>query len=242
MVNIVMLDDEIFSTQGGDEDETYELWESDLEGNLHDDFKLYIYDSYEKALSKIKELGNNTIVILDMKMPEIDGSDFLKLIRDENFTIPVIAYTGNNIEESTIVELLNNDSLSKKEILKILKKEDYLSNEEKKLNLLKNDIFSYVKRGDVDKSKLIDSINKAIDKFKDNIPLELTEALNEYLERHPEIKDSKILVSEPDGNKELSFSAIQEEINKGTTFGKDYQKALYKIAFEDLKKQKKAIK
>ena len=36
----------------------------------------------------------------------------------------------------------------------------------------------------------------AIEKFKDNIPLELTEALNEYLERHPEIKDSKIIIKD----------------------------------------------
>ena len=68
------------------------------------------------------------------------------------------------------------------------------------------------------------------------IPLELTEALNEYLERHSDIKESKIVIKESHDTKEISFSEIQEEINKGSTFGKDYQKALYKIAFEYLKK------
>ena len=51
-----------------------------------------------------------------------------------------------------------------------------------------------------------------------------------------DIKESKIIIKESNSTKEISFSEIQNEINKGSTFGKDYQKALYKIAFEYLKK------
>ena len=209
MVNIVILDDEIFSISGSDKDEVYDLWESDLD-DISDDFNLFIFDIAEDAFKKIQELGNNTIVILDMKMPKIDGASFLKMIRENECTIPVIAYTS---DDST----------------------------DKIMDLLKNDIFSYIKKAGKDLSELIGTINKAIDKFRDNIPLELGEALNEYLNRHPEFKKSKVTVKETGESKEISFSEIHEEINKGTIVGKDYQKAMYKLAFEDLRKKEKQL-
>ena len=107
--------------------------------------------------------------------------------------------------------------------------------------LLENDLFDYVLKNPSDFSELVNSINKAIDKFKDNIPLELTEALNEYIERHPELKDSKIFVKKYFENKEIPFSEIVEQIFKGTKFGKNYQKAMYKLAIEDLLDKKKVI-
>lgn len=241
MVNIVLLDDEIFSMFGGNKEEVYDLWKSDLEDDLIDEFELHIYDSAKKALKKIEELGNNTIVILDMKMPEIDGATFLKMIREKEYTIPVIAYSADEIYNNTIMDLLRDTSFTKEQIIEKLLKKDYFEKEEMKAKLLKNDIFSYVRKADSDLTNLIKSINKAIEKFKDNIPLELGEALDEYLDRHKELKSSSVLVKEGDNVKEILFSDIHEEINKGTMLGKDYQKAMYKLAFEDLRKKEKQI-
>lgn len=242
MVNIVFLDDEIFASYAEeDRAEVYDTWRSDLEDNLEDDFELFLYNSADNALEKIKELGNNTIVILDMKMPEMDGPTFLKMIRKEEFTIPVIAYSADKVAKNEIEELLNNSAYSKEKILEYLKEKDYFIKEEMKEDLLKNDIFTYVQKAQSDLSNLVEAINKAIEKFKDNIPLELGEALSEYLDRNPKLKDTMISVKENGEEKEVPFSEIQEQMNKGTTFGKDYQKAIYKMAFEDFKKKKKVI-
>jgi len=215
MINIVYIDDQMFSTDGSNYEDVLEMWEHYLK-NISSDFKLYLFDDSTKCVDQLKQLGNNTILLLDIQMDlkNTDGATVLKEIRKNQITFPVIGYSANKNTH---------------------KNDPYL------IPLLENDLFAYVLKNAADFSELIYFINKAIEKFKDNIPLELTEALNEYLERHPELKDSKILVSALDGKKELSFSDIQEEINKGTTFGKDYQKALYKIAFEDLKKHKKVI-
>jgi len=242
MVNIVFLDDEIFASYAEeDRAEVYDTWRSDLEDNLEDDFELFLYNSADNALEKIKELGNNTIVILDMKMPEMDGPTFLKMIREEEFTIPVIAYSADKVAKNEIEELLNNSAYSKEKILEYLKEKDYFIKEEMKEDLLKNDIFTYVQKAQSDLSNLVEAINKAIEKFKDNIPLELGEALSEYLDRNPKLKDTMISVKENGEEKEVPFSEIQEQMNKGTTFGKDYQKAIYKMAFEDFKKKRKVI-
>ncbi|MCV6607818.1 MAG: response regulator [Campylobacterales bacterium] len=213
MVNIVYIDDEVYKMRGGDKEEVKDLLESDLE-DITEKFELYIYDNGEDAIERILSLGNNTIIILDMQMPEINGAEVLEKIRKNNNTCPVIGYSANKSNG----------------------KNDHML-----VSLLENDLFDYVERAEADRSNLIQAINKAIEKFKDNIPLELNEALNEYLERNEKFKDVKIIVKEDGENKEVAFSNIQEHINKGTTFGRDYQKAIYKIAFEDFKEQRKVI-
>lgn len=202
MINIIILDDELENTA-----DNIELWESDLE-EINSEFHLEIYSSPIKALERMKNLGNNTIIILDMQMEEMNGAVFLKQLRDNNITVPVIGYTGNP----------NDDLL---------------------LDLLKNDLFSYVRKAGSNPMELIEYINKAIEKFKDNIPLELTDALSEYLKRHPDSKNVEIIVKE-DGSS-LTLEDIEEEINKGSSFGIDYQKALYKMSFEDLKSKRKTF-
>ena len=202
MINIIILDDELENTA-----DNIELWKSDLE-KINSEFQLEIYSSPVNTLERMKNLGNNTIIILDMQMEEMNGAVFLKQLRDNNITVPVIGYTGNP----------NDDLL---------------------LDLLKNDLFSYVRKAGSNPMELIEYINKAIEKFKDNIPLELTDALSEYLKRHPDSKNVEIIVKE-DGSS-LTLEDIEEEINKGSSFGIDYQKALYKMSFEDLKSKRKTF-
>lgn len=202
MVNIVYLDDEIFSMNGGTKEDAIDLLKSDLE-DICDEFELFVFDDANEAMNRIKQLGNNTIMILDMQMPKMDGADFLSKLRREDITIPVIAFTGNN-------------------------------NEDKYMQLMENDIFSYVKKAEKNYSKLIMYINKAIEKFKDNIPLELSEALHEFLEKRPERKETIIMTKDGDT---LTLKDIEDEINKKMKIGLDYQKALYKMSFERLQRQ-----
>lgn len=206
MVNIVYLDDEIFNISGGTKQDAIDLLESDLD-DISDKFELFVFDSMDEALDKIKELGNNTILILDMQMGDKNGADFLSNLRTENITIPVIAFTGND-------------------------------NEERYMQLMENDIFSYVKKAEKDYSKLKMYINKAIEKFKDNIPLELTEALHEFLEKRPERKETVIMTKE---GRTLTLKDIENEINKKSPIGIDYQKALYKMSFERLQRQEEKL-
>lgn len=200
MINILYLDDEIKTDR-----DSVDIFKMNIDG-VYGDYNLYLYNDFNQFIKEVLNFGNNTIIILDIRMPVKNGADVLKELRELKLTFPVIGYSANKDDE-------NNDLLIK---------------------LLENDLYSYVKKNDHE--KLVEVINNAIEKFKDNIPLELTEALNEYLERHSDIKESKIIIKESNSTKEISFSEIQNEINKGSTFGKDYQKALYKIAFEYLKK------
>jgi len=206
MVNIVYLDDEIFSMTGGTKEDVIDLLKSDLE-DISDDFELFVFNDAAESLEKIKELGNNTILILDMQMPKMNGADFLSNLRTENITIPVIAFTGNDDEDRYI-------------------------------QLMENDIFSYVKKAEKDYSKLQMYINKAIEKFKDNIPLELSEALHEFLEKRPERKETVIMTKE---GHTLTLKDIENEINKKSPIGIDYQKALYKMSFERLQRQEEKL-
>ena len=67
--------------------------------------------------------------------------------------------------------------------------------------------------------------------MKKIVPYELIEALEEYLDRHPETKEIKILSKSGNG---ITMGDMPDEIRKGTDIGIDYEKALYKMAFEDL--------
>ncbi len=211
MINIVYIDDQMFTTYGSDYEEVHDVWTHNLKDIQADDFELFLYDDPSKFLDKIKELGNNTIVLLDMQMEpkNTDGAKVLKDIRDINISIPVIGYSGN----------------------KKNKKNDYLL-----IPLLENDLFAYVQKETGYEPELIESINRAILKFKENIPLELSQALHEYLERHPNFKDLKVY-NAGNGTK-LSLKEIEDEINHNTQEGVEYTKSLYKMGFEDLVKAK----
>lgn len=197
MINIIMLDDKFIKPN----EDKFRLWERTLENVNNGKFILELYDSPSEVLDRVKGLGHNTIVILDMQMSEMDGADFLIKLRGNDITIPVIGYTANK-----------NDDLIK--------------------DLLKNDLFSYIRKGKKEsRSELVEYINKAIEKFKDNIPLELTDALSEYLNRRPERKEK--MIHTKDG-KEIRFGDVLDAMNNNSELGVDYQKALYKMSFEAL--------
>lgn len=103
-------------------------------------------------------------------------------------------------------------------------------------SMVKDNAFTYVRKGN--QNELIQSIKDALNLLEDAIPLELSEAINEYINRHPEIKDSIVLTKD---NQELSFGEIVSEINNNTAFGINYQKALYKMSFEDLLQKDKKL-
>ena len=197
MINIIMLDDK-FTSQN---DKKLELWQRTLKNVNDGKFILELYDSPSAVLDRVQSLGQNTIVILDMQMSEMDGAAFLIKLRNSKINIPVIGYTANK-----------NDELIQ--------------------DLLKNDLFSYVRKGhNESRNELVMYINKAIEKFKDNIPLELTNALEEYLNRRPERKEKKIHTKD---GRIIRFGDILDEMNNNTEMGVDYQKALYKMSFEAL--------
>jgi len=204
MINIIMLDDKFTNPN----DEKLELWQRTLKNVNDGKFILELYDSPSHVLERVKSLGHNTIVILDMQMSEMDGADFLIKLRDNEITIPVIGYTANK-----------NDELIQ--------------------DLLKNDLFSYIRKGTKEsRGELVEYINKAIEKFKDNIPLQLTDALSEYLNRKPERKEKKIHTKD---GRVIRFGDILDEMNKNTEMGVDYQKALYKMSFEALIDEEKQL-
>ena len=209
MINIVYIDDEMFTTNGSTYDDIHDIWLYNLKDIEANKFELFLYDDPEEFLRKIRELGNNTIVLLDMQMESkgTNGAIVLKSIRDINSTIPVIGYSGNKNNEK------NRDLL---------------------IPLLENDLFAYVQKVTGYEPELIDAINKAITRFQNNIPLELSVALHEYLERHPKFKDIKVY-STSNGSK-ISLKEIEDEINHNTLEGLEYAKSLYKMSFEDLVK------
>jgi CheY-like chemotaxis protein len=181
-------------------DKKIELWKKKLK-NVDSEFNLELNNSPKEVLNRIKYLGQNTIIILDMKMSEMNGAEFLKMLRKKRITIPVIGYTANK-----------NDELID--------------------DLLKNDIFSYIRKGQKEsRNELVEFINKAIEKFRDRIPLELTDALEEYLNRRPERKEKRIHTK---NGRVIRFGDILKEMNNNTEIGVDYQKALYKMSFEAL--------
>jgi len=69
------------------------------------------------------------------------------------------------------------------------------------------------------------------------VPHELVEALKEYFERHPE--KAEIVVHSSISS--VRMGDLPDEITRGTKVGIDYEKALYKMAFEDLIDGRKQI-
>ena len=62
------------------------------------------------------------------------------------------------------------------------------------------------------------------------IPYELIQVVEEYFKANP--KKADIVVH--GGRQSVRMGDIAEEIRKGSKAGIDYEKALYKMAFEDL--------
>lgn len=67
--------------------------------------------------------------------------------------------------------------------------------------------------------------------MRTNPPLELIQALRNYFYRFPEKGNTRVMSK---CNTNLQMKDIPDEILKGTEIGIDYEKAMYKMAFEDL--------
>ena len=198
MINIVFVDDEYIHEK---------VWHKYLKDV---DFKYFItiYDSPKKALEEIVNFGHNTIIVLDMKMDELDGDKFLHAIREKDIFIPVIIYSANAMMGS-------NSNLNQ---------------------LIKDNIFSYIDKGQHE--ELVKTIHAAVTMIKDAIPLELSEALDEYIERHPTQKNIKFSTA---NGRQISLGEIVNELYKQTPDAIEYAKSLYKMSFEDLLREKKKL-
>ncbi|WP_419213526.1 response regulator [Maribacter sp. X9] len=98
--------------------------------------KLWIQDSYciihakngEEAIKLLNENPNINLVIMDIRMPYMNGIEATKTIRETNATIPIIAHTAYamNDEHTSIMEAGFNDILikpsNKDSIIQMLKK------------------------------------------------------------------------------------------------------------------------
>jgi len=198
MINIIFIDDEYIHEK---------IWHKYLK-DVTFKYDITIYDSPNKALSEIANFGHNTIIVLDMKMDELDGDKFLHEIRKKDIFIPVIIYSANAMM-SKVTDLTQ---------------------------LIKDNIFSYIDKGQHE--ELVKTICDAATMIKDTIPLELSEALHEFLEKRPDRK--QIIIMTKDGNA-LTLKDIEHEINNKTQIGLDYQKALYKMSFERLQRQEEQL-
>ncbi|MDY0142195.1 MAG: response regulator [Bacteroidales bacterium] len=63
-------------------------------------FELIYVDNGNDAIKKVYEMGNDiSLVLMDLKMPELDGFSATKEIRKFNATIPIIAQTAYAYKE-----------------------------------------------------------------------------------------------------------------------------------------------
>ncbi|MEN4046575.1 response regulator [Sulfurimonas sp. NWX367] len=169
-------------------------------------FFVKVYSNPTIAFEEKENFLYNTIIVLDLQMPGFDGDKFLHKIRENNIHIPVIIYSGN-------VKIEENETI---------------------LTLIKDNIFSYIEKPNRD--EVVNAIVNASKMLKDIVPLEVSEALQEYINRDPNRKN--IIVTTKD-EATITTQEIIEEINKKTPFGISYTKALYKMSFESLLNEKK---
>ena len=69
----------------------------------------------EDALQTCKEHSDFQLILLDIEMPNMDGSDFLRLYKKDNHTstIPIIAISSNDLRKKEILSLGANSFLQK---------------------------------------------------------------------------------------------------------------------------------
>ena len=70
------------------------------------DFRIEITNSAPDAIEKIKNTSYDAIVS-DYQMPEMDGIEFLKRVRESGNSIPFIIFTGKGREE-VVIEAINS--------------------------------------------------------------------------------------------------------------------------------------
>ena len=69
----------------------------------------------EDALEKCKEYSDLQLILLDIEMPNMDGSDFLRLYKRDKSTsnVPVIAISSNDLRKKEILSFGANSFLQK---------------------------------------------------------------------------------------------------------------------------------
>jgi len=69
----------------------------------------------EDALQKCKEHSDLQLILLDIEMPNMDGSDFLRLYKKDEKTsqVPVIAISSNDLRKKEIISFGANAFLQK---------------------------------------------------------------------------------------------------------------------------------
>lgn len=93
----------------------------------HEDYTIFTVSSVNDGLDKIKDSAIN-IVLTDLMMPEIDGLEFMQMIKKDNPKIPVIMVTGfatiNTALQATQLGAFDYIAkpFSKKELLGVLRR------------------------------------------------------------------------------------------------------------------------
>jgi putative two-component system response regulator len=69
----------------------------------------------EDALQKCKEHSNLQLILLDIEMPNMDGSDFLRVYKRDNpvSKVPIIAISSNDLRKKEIISFGANAFLQK---------------------------------------------------------------------------------------------------------------------------------
>ena len=58
----------------------------------------------KKQLKNVFPIGNIDLILMDIKMPVMDGYTAVKLIREKNLTIPIIAQTAYADDKEKAIE------------------------------------------------------------------------------------------------------------------------------------------
>ncbi len=123
--------------------------------------KIYVAENGEEGLDKYKALKPD-IIITDLRMPKMDGLEFVKKIREKNRLIPIIIITAMNDKETIlksvdigitnyIVKPVNTTELisvleeSVKTLLEINSSDFESIVEKDKINNLKNELTKIIK-------------------------------------------------------------------------------------------------
>jgi two-component system, NtrC family, response regulator AtoC len=78
---ILVCDDEIFVRKS-------------LKLILDDTYDIFTAENGKSAITVIKNNPGISCVLLDIKMPELNGLELLKYMKDEKYNIPVVVITG----------------------------------------------------------------------------------------------------------------------------------------------------
>ena len=69
----------------------------------------------EDALQKCQEHSDIQLILLDIEMPNMDGSDFVRIYKRDNptSTVPIIAISSNDLRKKEIISFGANSFLQK---------------------------------------------------------------------------------------------------------------------------------